>query len=49
MVTFIPASCRKTVFRLEDNKLKVSLKNIESVTELVDPNTLVAVSSLNAE
>uniref|UniRef100_H3DGZ3 Fatty acid binding protein 1b, tandem duplicate 1 n=1 Tax=Tetraodon nigroviridis TaxID=99883 RepID=H3DGZ3_TETNG len=31
----------KTVFRLEDNKLKVSLKNIESVTELVDPNTLV--------
>ncbi|CAG09582.1 unnamed protein product, partial [Tetraodon nigroviridis] len=36
----------KTVFRLEDNKLKVSLKNIESVTELVDPNTLVAVMTL---
>uniref|UniRef100_H3C222 Fatty acid binding protein 1b, tandem duplicate 1 n=1 Tax=Tetraodon nigroviridis TaxID=99883 RepID=H3C222_TETNG len=37
---------KKTVFRLEDNKLKVSLKNIESVTELVDPNTLVAVMTL---
>ncbi|KAJ8262823.1 hypothetical protein COCON_G00152800 [Conger conger] len=31
----------KAVVRLEDNKLKVSMKGIESVTELVDANTIM--------
>lgn len=42
-------SCLKTVFHLDGNKLKVSLKGIDSVTELVDPNTLTNVSRSNAE
>lgn len=32
------------MFHLDGSKLKVSLQGIESVTELVDPNTLVNVS-----
>ncbi|KAM6930669.1 fatty acid-binding protein, liver-type-like [Xenentodon cancila] len=36
----------KGVVNREGNKLKVSLKGIESVTELVDPNTLVNTMTL---
>ncbi|KAI1900134.1 hypothetical protein AGOR_G00046890 [Albula goreensis] len=36
----------KTVVRLEDGKLKVSLKGIESVTELADPDTIVNTMTL---
>ncbi|TWW60612.1 fatty acid-binding protein, liver-type [Takifugu rubripes] len=36
----------KTVFHLDGNKLKVSLKGIESVTELADPNTIVSTMTL---
>lgn len=43
-VTLTLAPCFKTVFHLDGNKLKVSLKGIESVTELADPNTIVSVS-----
>ncbi|XP_008284849.1 fatty acid-binding protein, liver-type [Stegastes partitus] len=38
----------KAVVRLEGNKLKVSLKGIESVTELVDANTLVNTMTLGS-
>lgn len=44
-----PSSCLKTVFHLDGNKLKASLKGNDSVTELVDPNTLTTVSRSNAE
>uniref|UniRef100_A0A8C5B9V1 Fatty acid binding protein 1b, tandem duplicate 1 n=1 Tax=Gadus morhua TaxID=8049 RepID=A0A8C5B9V1_GADMO len=37
----------KAVVKREGNKLKVSLKGIESVTELVDANTIVNVSRNN--
>ncbi|XP_041643723.1 fatty acid-binding protein, liver-type-like [Cheilinus undulatus] len=36
----------KAVVRREDGKLKVSLKGIESVTELVDGNTIVNTMTL---
>ncbi|XP_036434691.1 fatty acid-binding protein, liver-type-like [Colossoma macropomum] len=36
----------KSVVRKEGNKLKVTLKGIESVTELVDANTLVNTLTL---
>ncbi|XP_029366833.1 fatty acid-binding protein, liver-type [Echeneis naucrates] len=36
----------KSVVQREDNKLKVSLKGIESVTELVDGNTIVNTMTL---
>ncbi|KAM9360339.1 fatty acid-binding protein, liver-type [Symphorus nematophorus] len=36
----------KAVVRREGNKLKVSLKGIESVTELVDGNTIVNTMTL---
>lgn len=35
----------KAVVQREGNKLKVNLKGIESVTELVDGNTIVNVSN----
>lgn len=37
----------KAVVHREGNKLKVNLKGIESVTELVDGNTIVNVSRQN--
>ena len=37
----------QAVVKREGNKLKVSLKGIESVTELVDANTIVNVSRNN--
>lgn len=36
--------CQKVVVQREGNKLKASMKGIESVTELVDGNTIVNVS-----
>ncbi|KAJ8413962.1 hypothetical protein AAFF_G00065600 [Aldrovandia affinis] len=36
----------KSVVRLEDNKLKVSLKGIDSVTELVDADTIINTMTL---
>lgn len=36
--------CQKAVVQREGNKLKASLKGIESVTELVDGNTIINVS-----
>ncbi|XP_076587386.1 fatty acid-binding protein, liver-type-like [Chaetodon auriga] len=36
----------KAVVRREGNKLKVSLKGVESVTELVDANTIVNTMTL---
>nr|UJR02066.1 fatty acid binding protein 1b.1 [Dicentrarchus labrax] len=37
----------KTVVQREGNKLKVSLKGIESVTEMVDGNTIVNTMTLS--
>ncbi|XP_051277256.1 fatty acid-binding protein, liver-type [Dicentrarchus labrax] len=37
----------KTVVQREGNKLKVSLKGIESVTEMVDENTIVNTMTLS--
>lgn len=37
----------KGVVQREGNKLKTTLKNIVSVTELVDANTLISVSSFS--
>ncbi|KAG5841335.1 hypothetical protein ANANG_G00198440 [Anguilla anguilla] len=36
----------KGVVRLEGNKLKVTLKGMDSVTEMVDANTLVTTATL---
>ncbi|KAJ8380869.1 hypothetical protein SKAU_G00016470 [Synaphobranchus kaupii] len=35
-----------TVVRLEDNKLKFSMKGIESVTEIADANTIINTMTL---
>ncbi|KAJ8285405.1 hypothetical protein GJAV_G00026430 [Gymnothorax javanicus] len=37
----------KAVVRLEDNKLKVSLKGVDSVTEMVDANTIMNTMTLS--
>lgn len=48
LLTLILFCFLKAVVHREGNKLKVSLKGIESVTELVDGNTIVNVSKQNA-